>query len=204
MALELDPFVTITAGLEKVYATVAGAFPTILFVGITLFVAYIVINIIQRVAKKFFDKVDFNPDLEYLAYRGIGWVSWFFVLIWLVGQLGQEEIFAALIAGGTLAGLAIALAVKDSLADVVGGVLLLQDKHFDLGDKIKTVGTEGKIVEVGLRKTRMQLDNGEMQIIPNAKIDKSGWVLLPRKKERERLFTKLSKRAKKVAVRKKK
>jgi len=203
MALELDPFTAVTAGLEKVYATVAGALPTLLFVGITLFVAYIVINIVQRIAKKFFDRVDFNPDLEYLAYRGIGWVSWFFVLIWLVGQLGQEEIFAALIAGGTLAGLAIALAVKDSLADVVGGVLLLQDKHFDLGDRIKTAGTEGKIVEVGLRKTRMQLDNGSMQIIPNAKIDKSGWVLLPRKKERERLFTKLSKRAKKVVPRKK-
>ncbi len=203
MALDLNPFATITAGIDKVYSTVSEALPTLLFVGATLLIAYIIINILQRIAKKVLDKVDFNPDLEYLAYRAIAWISWFFVLVWLVGQLGQEEIFAALIAGGTLAGLAIALAVKDSLADAVGGVLLLQDKHFDLGDRIKTAGTEGKILEVGLRKTRLRLENGNIQIIPNAKIDKGGWILLPRKKERERLFSKLSKKAKKIVLLKK-
>lgn len=203
MALELDPFAAITSGLEKMYTSLADALPTLLFVGGTLLAAYIVINILQRITKKILAKVDFNPDLEYLAYRAVAWLAWFIVLVWLVGQLGQEEIFATLIAGGTLAGLAVALAVKDSLADAVGGVLLLQDKHFDLGDRIKTAGTEGKILEVGLRKTRLQLDNGSIQIIPNAKIDNTGWTLLPREKQRERLFSRLSRKAKKVVPLKK-
>lgn len=203
MAAGLDLFAAISAGLEKVYVSLAEAAPTLLFVGGTLIVAYIAINIIQRLVKKLLERVDFNPDLEYLAYRAVGWVGWFFVLVWLVGQLGQEEIFATLIAGGALAGLAIALAVKDSLADAVGGVLLLQDKHFDLGDRIKAAGVEGKILEVGLRKTRLKLDNGNIQIIPNAKIDKGGWTLLPREKQRERLFSKISKKAKKVVPGKK-
>lgn len=198
MALELDPFTALTSGFEKIYTIFADALPTLLFVGGTFVIAYIAINIIQRIAKMFFDRVDFNPDLEYLAYRAVAWVSWFFVLAWLVGQLGQDEIFATLLAGGALAGLAIALAVKDSLADAVGGILLLQDKHFDLGDRIKAAGVEGKILEVGLRKTRIQLDNGSIQIIPNAKIDKVGWTLLPREKQREKLFTRFAKKAKKI------
>ncbi len=203
MAAGLDPFAAISAGLETIYSSLAEAAPTLLFVGGTLIVAYIAINIVQRIVKKLLDRVDFNPDLEYLAYRAVGWVGWFFVLVWLVGQLGQEEIFATLIAGGALAGLAIALAVKDSLADAVGGILLLQDKHFDLGDRIKTAGVEGKILEVGLRKTRLQLDNGNIQIIANAKIDKGGWTLLPREKQRERLFSKIAKKAKRVVPGKK-
>jgi len=203
MANFTDPLATITSGFETIWTSLVVAAPTLLFIGGTILVAYIAINIAQRLAKRFFDKVDFNPDLEYLAYRAVAWVGWFFVLVWLVGQLGQNEIFAALIAGGTLAGLAIALAAKDSLADAVGGVLLLQDKHFDLGDMIKTAGVEGKILEVGLRKTRLQLKNGNIQIIPNAKIDKGGWTLLPREKERERLFEKLSKKAKKIVPGKK-
>ena len=203
MANGLDPLATITAGLETIYSSLAAAAPTLLFVGGSLVVAYIAINIAQRLVKKLLDRVDFNPDLEYLAYRAVGWVGWFFVLVWLVGQLGQEEIFATLIAGGALAGLAIALAVKDSLAEAVGGILLLQDKHFDLGDRIKTGGVEGKILEVGLRKTRLQLDNGNIQIIANAKIDKGGWILLPREKQREKLFSKLTKQAKKVVPGKK-
>lgn len=193
--MELDPFTAITSGLEKMYLTLSAALPTIIFVGSTLLIAYIIINILQRIAKRIFDKVDFNPDLEYLAYRAVAWASWFIVIVWLVGQLGQEEIFATLIAGGTLAGLAVALAVKDSLADAVGGILLLQDKHFDLGDKIKVGSTQGKIIEVGLRKTRIGLEDGSIEIIPNAKIDKSGWTLLPREKKRERLFEKISKKA---------
>jgi hypothetical protein len=142
--------------------------------------------------------VDFNQDLEYLAYRGVGWVLWFLVVVWLVGQLGQEEIFATLIAGGTLAGLAVALAVKDSLADVVGGILLLGDKHFDLGDRIKVGGVEGKIIEVDLRKTRIKADDGSIHILSNGKIDKGGWVLLPREKQKEKLFSRLAKKAEKV------
>jgi len=136
--------------------------------------------------------------LEYLAYRAVAWVAWFFVIVWLVGNLGQQEVFATLIAGGTLAGLAVALAVKDSLADVVGGVMLLQDKHFDLGDRIKVGSVEGEIIEVDLRKTRIRLHDGSIQVLSNAKIDKGGWTLLPRQRQRERLFTKLTKKAKKV------
>ncbi len=193
-----DAFSTVIAGLEKAYAALAQSLPTLFFVASVLLAAYIAINIVQRVVKRLLDRVEFNPDLEYLAYRAVGWVAWFFVIIWLVGQLGQQEIFAALIAGGTLAGLAVALAVKDSLADVVGGILLLQDDHFDLGDRIKTGGVEGKIIEVDLRKTRLQLPDGSICVIPNAKIDKSGWVLFPREKKKKRLFTKLTEKAKKV------
>ncbi len=193
---ESELFASLSFGFEKIYGTVALAVPTLTFVIGVLFVAYIVIYLIQRVVKRLFGKVDFNPDLEYLAYRAIGWVSWFLVLIWLVGQLGQQEIFASLIAGGTLAGLAIALAVKDSLADVVGGILLLGDKHFDLHDKIKTNGIEGEIIEVDLRKTRIKTPDGAIHIVSNAKIDKGGWTLYPRTVTRENLISKLGKRAK--------
>ncbi len=199
MAAEAGITATLFTGLEKIYTALATAFPTLLFVGAVLLVSYIAINILQRVVKRVLDRVDFNPDLEYLAYRATAWIAWFFVIIWLVGNLGQEEIFATLIAGGTLAGLAVALAVKDSLADVVGGILLLQDKHFDLGDRVRVAGIEGVIVEVDLRKTRIKTDNGQIEIVPNAKIDKGGWTLLPRQKQRERLFTRMVKKAKKAA-----
>jgi small-conductance mechanosensitive channel len=193
--VEEEVGVTLFAGLDKIYSSLAQALPTLIFVGAALLGAYIAIYIIQRIVKRVLDKVDFNPDLEYLAFRAIGWGAWFLVIVWLVGQLGQDEIFATLIAGGTLVGLAVALAVKDSLSDVVGGVLLLGDKHFDLGDTIKVGSTEGEIIEVDLRKTRVKTKDGSIVIIPNAKIDNGGWTLRPRAKERERLISKLKKRA---------
>jgi small-conductance mechanosensitive channel len=189
---------TVFAGLEKIYAAIAEAVPALLFVGGALLAAYIGIYILQRLVRRILAKIDLNKDLEYLAYRATGWIAWFFVIVWLVGSLGQDEIFTTLIAGGTLAGLAVALAVKDSLADVVGGVLLLGDKHFDLGDRIKVGSIAGKIIDVDLRKTRILTDDGRIEIVPNAKIDKSGWTLLPREKPKEELFSKLKREAKRV------
>ena len=53
-------------------------------------------------------------------------------------------------------------------------------------------------------RTCLRLDDGSLQIVPNAKIDKTGWVLRPREKQRERLFSKISKKMKRVAPLKKK
>jgi small-conductance mechanosensitive channel len=92
-------------------------------------------------------------------------------------ELKLEEIFLPLMGASILAGAAIALAVKDVLADAVAGVFLLLDRHFNIGDSIKTMGYSGEIFDVTLRKTRIKTDDGTIVILPNGKIDSSGWVL---------------------------
>jgi small-conductance mechanosensitive channel len=92
-------------------------------------------------------------------------------------ELNLEEIFLPLMGASVLVGAAIALAVKDILADAVAGVFLLLDRHFNIGDSIKTMGHSGEIFDVTLRKTRIKTDDGTIVILPNGKIDSSGWVL---------------------------
>ncbi|NOQ34073.1 MAG: mechanosensitive ion channel [Methanosarcinales archaeon] len=72
---------------------------------------------------------------------------------------------------------AVALAVKDALGDAVAGISLLVDRHFNIGEEIETMKYKGEIIDVTLRKTRLKIDDGTIVVLPNGKIDSSGWVL---------------------------
>ena len=74
----------------------------------------------------------------------------------------------ALIAGLGIGGLALALAAKDTLANLFGSVTIFTDRPFQMGDRIRMKGYDGVIEEVGFRSVRIRLLNGHIVIIPNA------------------------------------
>ena len=106
---------------------------------------------------------------------------WFAVLMYAVRELKLEEVFMSLMGASVLVGLAVALAVKDALGDAVAGIFLLADRHFNIGEEIETMKCRGVIIDVTLRKTRLKISDGTIVVIPNGKIDSSGWVLHEKK-----------------------
>ena len=67
-----------------------------------------------------------------------------------------------------IAGLAIGLAVKDSLSNILGGLQLVLDKTFKVGDKVELESGEmGVIMDIGLRSTKLRTYDNEMIYIPN-------------------------------------
>jgi MscS family membrane protein len=74
------------------------------------------------------------------------------------------------LAGLGVAGMAFALAAKDSLANMFGGFTIFTDKPFGLKDRIKVAGFDGAVTEIGLRSTRLQTLDGRMVTIPNSEI----------------------------------
>ncbi len=74
----------------------------------------------------------------------------------------------ALITGLGLGGLALAMAAKDTLSNVLGGVTIFIDQPFQIGDVIDLKGTVGKVEEVGLRTTRVRTFTGHLVTVPNS------------------------------------
>ena len=67
-----------------------------------------------------------------------------------------------------IAGLTIGLAVKDSLVNILGGLQLVLDKTFKVGDKVAMDGGEqGVILDIGLRSTKLKTYDNEIVFIPN-------------------------------------
>ncbi len=73
-----------------------------------------------------------------------------------------------LLATAGIAGIAISLAVKDSLNNIIGGIQLVLDKTFKVGDKVQLESGEmGVILDIGLRSTKLKTYDNEMIYIPN-------------------------------------
>lgn len=70
-----------------------------------------------------------------------------------------------------IAGIAIALALRESLANIFGGVSVILDKNLKVGDKVKLdTGEFGIIHDVGLRSTKLRTFDNEIIIIPNGQL----------------------------------
>jgi len=102
-----------------------------------------------------------------------------------MAELNLEKILMPIMGISVLAGAAVALAVKNILADALAGVFLLLDGHFNIGDQIETMKYKGEIIDVTLRKTRVRIDDGTIVVLPNGKIDSSGWMLHKKMTETE-------------------
>ncbi len=84
----------------------------------------------------------------------------------VISQFGIE--IGPFIASLGIAGFAIGFAVKDVLGNIFGGVSLILDRTFRLGDKVEIEGYElGYVEEVGIRTTKIRTFNGELIVIPN-------------------------------------
>src|SRR5882724_7183229 len=71
-------------------------------------------------------------------------------------------------------GLAVALALQDSLSNLFAGVHLLADKPIRVGDYVKIADTiEGYVVDVGWRTTRILMLQNNVMIVPNKRVAES-------------------------------
>ncbi|MFP9126544.1 mechanosensitive ion channel family protein [Niallia sp. BSM11] len=72
------------------------------------------------------------------------------------------------IAGLGLGGLAIALAAKETVSNLFGGVVLVTEKPFTIGDWIKTPSVEGTIEDITFRSTKVRTFAQALVTVPNS------------------------------------
>ena len=66
--------------------------------------------------------------------------------------------------------LAIGLAAKDTMANMVSGFTLMIDRPFRIGDRIQLGTQVGDVVDIGLRSTKIQGGDNTYLIIPNSEL----------------------------------
>jgi small-conductance mechanosensitive channel len=82
------------------------------------------------------------------------------------------------IAGAGVAGIAIGFAAKDTLSNLIAGVLLIIDRPFEVGDRIEVwaaptgSATWGDVIDIGLRATKIKTTDNIVIVIPNNEIMK--------------------------------
>lgn len=73
-----------------------------------------------------------------------------------------------MVAGLGITGLALALAAKDSIANVFGAVTVLLDRPFRVGDWVVVGNVEGEVIQISLRTTMLRTGVDTVVTLPNA------------------------------------
>lgn len=82
------------------------------------------------------------------------------------------------VAGAGVMGVAIGFAAKDTLSNLIAGILLIIDRPFEMGDRIevwsapKGSATWGDVIDIGLRATKIKTTDNIIIVIPNNEIMK--------------------------------
>ena len=123
--------------------------------------------VVKSVAKLMI-KSNVDASLTKFAGNIIGAVLTIFVLIAAIEQLGVDT--TSIMAIFAAAGLAVGLALKDSLSNFSAGVMLIIFKPFKLGDFVNAGGSSGVIEEIQIFNTIMRTGDNQEIIIPNSHI----------------------------------
>jgi small-conductance mechanosensitive channel len=100
------------------------------------------------------------------------------VVIWVTGGLillgGLGISIAPVLTALGVGGLAVALALQDTLSNFFAGIHLLIERPVRVGDFIKLeTGQEGYVEDIGWRTTRIRMLPNNMVIMPNSKLTQS-------------------------------
>lgn len=139
-----------------------------LIVSVTILVSRLVVNYLQVVSRREDGSLPAISIIQNLIR----------VVIFIVGALtifrtlgiSVTPVLTALGVGG----LAVALALQDTLSNLFAGIYIIASRQINRGDYVKlSTGEEGYINDIAWRVTSVYTTSGNMIVIPNAKLAQS-------------------------------
>jgi len=109
-----------------------------------------------------------QKDLLAVSRKILNFIIFILLIIFVLSVWGVKV--TALVASLGIAGIVVGLALQTTLANIFGGIFLIADGSFKIGDFVQLeTGEMGEIIDVGLRSTRIKsFDEGNEIIVPNS------------------------------------
>lgn len=131
-------------------------------------IGHFIVRFICRALKKVLHQLPIDPTLHAFVESAVRIILYFLLILMVANNLGID--ITSLIALLSVAGLAVSLAIENSLSNLAGGVTILITKPFVKGDYIEIGGVSGTAQEIGLVYTKvLTVDNKVIQV-PNKEV----------------------------------
>ncbi len=141
--------------------------PRVISVVAILAAFYVLAKVLKRVIITAAGRLQLDQNLIALFSRVSSVMVMIFGLVTALGTVGVDV--SALVAGLGLTGFALGFALKDTISNLLSGVLILLYQPFQVGDRIKISSFEGLVVSIDLRYTKLEADSSTV-LVPNAKL----------------------------------
>ena len=112
------------------------------------------------------DSILFDDTLLIFFAKIIKAVIVIIAVLIVLGEFGVN--INGLITGVGLGGLTFALAAQDTASNIFGGLVIISDKPFAVGDWIQTASIEGTVEDISFRSTRIRTFDDALLVVPNS------------------------------------
>ncbi|MBP5671487.1 MAG: mechanosensitive ion channel family protein [Victivallales bacterium] len=140
----------------------------ILLAAVIIIIAYFINKLIHKAFNKVAEKYDLDVSLASIINRIITLLMMTFTLLIILELLGINTASVLTVVGA--AGLAVGLALKDTLSNIAAGIFLLTQHPYKTGDFVECAGMSGSILEIGLFTTKLRTPQGQDIFVPNNSI----------------------------------
>lgn len=137
-------------------------------VALMVLVGFVIIRVLMRVVDRLLDRAKSVADVRVYIRSAIHVFLWFLLALVVSGSLGADV--SSVIAMASVAGLAVSLALQNTLSNLAGGLMILVTKPFEVGDYIDADGTAGTVSEIGLAYTKLTTPDGKRISVPNSQM----------------------------------
>lgn len=157
--------------LSKIWDNILGFLPTLIFA----LIIFIVCEIVMRVVLKIVDRGGKSGKIDKTIFKFLrSLINISMKCITVVTVLSVLGVpMTSIIAVITTAGVAIGLALKDSLGNIAGGFLIMSTKPFKIGDYVSFGGVEGIVEEIGIVCTKIKTYDNKVIHCPNGSVSTS-------------------------------
>ncbi len=145
--------------------------PTLIAAVIILIVGYLLSKLILKMMKKGMKRSVVDLTVSKFVYSLVKIIIYVLLLTIVLAVLGVP--MTSIIAVIGTAGVAIGLALQDSLSNIAGGFNILIAKPFKVGDYIDTCGAEGTVEAISIWYTQLLTFDNKSVFIPNGEVIKN-------------------------------
>lgn len=151
-----------------------GAIRVILALAVLL-VGWMLARVVRGAIRRVVGRLSTDEQVDVILGRVGFWSTMIAAALIALGIVGAQV--GQLVAGLGLVGAALTLALRDLLANVVSGLVLLVRRPFAVGDTIAVGEGEGVVLGITIRSTQLRRFDGRIAIVPNAQVLESVLVL---------------------------
>ncbi len=148
---------------------------------ISTLIVSVVIIIIFNMIRFFTGKAmngHFTPQRIFTVKRIIRYAGYVIVILFVFKKMGIDA--SALLGAAGIAGIAIGFAAQTSFSNIISGLFLLTEKHFQVGDQIEVDSSRGIVRSIDLLSVKLQTFDNRYIRIPNETIIKTNVINISR------------------------
>ena len=147
----------------------------IIYSVLTIIISAIIYKVFMGIISKSFNKSKLKNNKKATTYIKLAknivrYVAIFLVIMIILKIYGVN--ITSMLAGIGIISVIIGLAIQDFLKDIIRGTSIISDDYFSVGDIIKYKDIEGKVLELGLKTTKIEdIATGNIYSIANRNIE---------------------------------